>query len=237
MQIAICDDSKDNLALMEDIIDSIKIRDAVIDCFENGESLLNYLSNNSDLFYQIYLLDIEMPGINGLEVAKKIRSVDQRAIIIFVTAFSDYVFSSFEVQPFRFVNKPIDKEKLEDVMHAAVNYIYTSKKYIFISVEKARIQLPCETIMYFEGDKRKINVYTTEDKYSFYSKMSDLEKMIDNNWFVRIHVSYIVNMDYVKAIYTDEIVLNNNIRLPISKKYHKSVKLEHMRYLKWRMGL
>lgn len=237
MQIAICDDSKDNLALMEDIIDSIKIRDAVIDCFENGESLLNYLSNNSDLFYQIYLLDIEMPGINGLEVAKKIRSVDQRAIIIFVTAFSDYVFSSFEVQPFRFVNKPIDREKLEDVMHAAVNYIYTSKKYIFISVEKARIQLPCETIMYFEGDKRKINVYTTEDKYSFYSKMSDLEKMIDNNWFVRIHVSYIVNMDYVKAIYTDEIVLNNNIRLPISKKYHKSVKLEHMRYLKWRMGL
>ncbi len=237
MQIAICDDSKDNLALMEDIIDSIKIRDAVIDCFENGESLLNYLSNNSDVFYQIYLLDIEMPSINGLEVAKKIRSVDQRAIIIFVTAFSDYVFSSFEVQPFRFVNKPIDREKLEDVMHAAVNYIYTSKKYIFISVEKARIQLPCETIMYFEGDKRKINVYTTEDKYSFYSKMSDLEKMIDNNWFVRIHVSYIVNMDYVKAIYTDEIVLNNNIRLPISKKYHKSVKLEHMRYLKWRMGL
>lgn len=237
MQIAICDDSKDNLALMEDIIDSFKIRDAVIDCFESGESLLNHLSNNSDLFYQIYLLDIEMPGINGLEVAKKIRSTDQRAIIIFVTAFSEYVFSSFEVQPFRFVNKPIDKEKLEDVMHAAVNYIYTSKKYIFISVEKARIQLPCETIMYFEGDKRKINVYTTEDKYSFYSKMSDLEKMIDNNWFVRIHVSYIVNMDYVKAIYTDEIVLNNNIRLPISKKYHKSVKLEHMRYLKWRMGL
>lgn len=91
--------------------------------------------------------------------------------------------------------------------------------------------------MYFEGNKRKINVYTTDENYSFYSKMSDLEKMVDNNWFVRIHASYIVNMDYVKVIYSDEIILNNGVRLPISKKYHKSVKLEHMRYLKWRIGL
>ena len=91
--------------------------------------------------------------------------------------------------------------------------------------------------MYFEGDKRKIHVYTTDENYSFYSKMSDLEKMVDNTWFVRIHVSYIVNMDYVKIIYSDEIIMNNGIRLPISKKYHKSVKLEHMKYLKWRIGL
>ncbi|MBE5841269.1 MAG: response regulator transcription factor [Butyrivibrio sp.] len=237
MQIAICDDNKENLALMEDVIENIMIRDVVVDCFETGESLLDYLKKNPDIFYQIYLLDIEMPGANGLEVAKMIREVDNRAIIIFVTAYSDYVFSSFEVQPFRFVNKPIDTHKLEEVIQTAVNYIYTSKKYIFISVDKAKIQLPCEKIMYFEGDKRKINVYTTDENYSFYSKMSDLEKMVDNNWFVRIHVSYIVNMDYVKAIYTDEIILNNGIRLPISKKYHRSVKLEHMRYLKWRIGL
>ena len=67
--------------------------------------------------------------------------------------------------------------------------------------------------------------------------MKEKEKMVDNSWFVRIHVSFIVNMDYVKAIYTDEIVLNNGIHLPVSRKYQRSVKLEHMRYLKWRMGL
>lgn len=237
MRIAICDDSKENLALLEDVVDGLKLRETEVECFENGESLLRYITDSKDNFYQIYLLDIEMPGINGLDTAKQIRDIDKRAIIIFVTAYSDYVFSSFEVQPFRFINKPIDREKLENVIHAAVNYIYTSKRYIFISVDKAKIQLCCEDIMYFEGDKRKVNVYLPEETYSFYSKMSDIEKMVDNSWFVRIHVSFIVNMDYVKAIYTDEIVLNNGVHLPVSRKYQKSVKLEHMRYLKWRMGL
>jgi DNA-binding LytR/AlgR family response regulator len=237
MRIAICDDSKENLALLEDVVDGLKLRETEVECFENGESLLRYISDSKENFYQIYLLDIEMPGINGLETAKQIREIDKRAIIIFVTAYSDYVFSSFEVQPFRFINKPVDREKLENVIHAAVNYIYTSKRYIFISVDKAKIQLCCEDIMYFEGDKRKVNVYLPEETYSFYSKMSDIEKMVDNSWFVRIHVSFIVNMDYVKAIYTDEIVLNNGIHLPVSRKYQRSVKLEHMRYLKWRMGL
>lgn len=237
MRIAICDDSKENLALLEDVVDGLKLRETEVECFENGESLLRYISDSKENFYQIYLLDIEMPGINGLETAKQIREIDKRAIIIFVTAYSDYVFSSFEVQPFRFINKPVDREKLENVIHAAVNYIYTSKRYIFISVDKAKIQLCCEDIMYFEGDKRKVNVYLPEETYSFYSKMSDIEKMVDNSWFVRIHVSFIVNMDYVKAIYTDEIVLNNGVHLPVSRKYQKSVKLEHMRYLKWRMGL
>ncbi len=237
MRIAICDDSKENLALLEDVVDGLKLRETEVECFENGESLLRYITDSKDNFYQIYLLDIEMPGINGLDTAKQIRDIDKRAIIIFVTAYSDYVFSSFEVQPFRFINKPIDREKLENVIHAAVNYIYTSKRYIFISVDKAKIQLCCEDIMYFEGDKRKVNVYLPEETYSFYAKMSDIEKMVDNSWFVRIHVSFIVNMDYVKAIYTDEIVLNNGVHLPVSRKYQKSVKLEHMRYLKWRMGL
>ena len=181
MRIAICDDSKDNLALLEDVVDGLKVRETEVDCFENGKSLLRYLSDSKDNYYQIYLLDIEMPGINGLETAKHIREIDQRAIIIFVTAYSDYVFSSFEVQPFRFINKPVDREKLETVLQAAINYIYTSKRYIFISVDKAKIQLCCENIMYFEGDKRKINVYTVDESYSFYSKMADLEKMVDNN--------------------------------------------------------
>lgn len=237
MKIAICDDSKKSLALLEEVVEKINIRDVEIECFYSGDSLLNHLRKNRDFYYQIYLLDIEMPGINGLEVAREIREKDKRAIIIFITAYSDYVFSSFEVQPFRFINKPIDFEKLEDVIHTAVNYIYTSKKYIFISIEKARIQLCCENVMYFEGDKRKINIYTIDEEYSFYSKMSDVENMVDNSWFMRIHVSYLVNMDYIKAIYLDEIVLNNGIHLPISKKYRKSVKQEYMKYIKWRMGL
>lgn len=237
MRIAICDDSKEQLALLEDVVEKLGIKNAEIDCFYNGDSLLSHLIKKEDFYYQIYLLDIEMPGMNGLEVAKEIRTMDKRAVIIFITSYSDYVFSSFEVQPFRFVNKPVNYEKIEHVMAAAVDYIYSSKKYIFISVEKAKIQICCENIMYFEGDRRKVHVYTIDEEYTFYSKMAQVEDMVDHSCFVRIHVSYIVNMDYVKALYLEEVVLTNGVRLPISKKYRKSIKDVHLKYMKWRMGL
>ena len=64
-----------------------------------------------------------------------------------------------------------------------------------------------------------------------------MEDMVDHSCFVRIHVSYIVNMDYVKALYLEEVVLTNGVRLPISKKYRKSIKDVHLKYMKWRMGL
>ena len=113
MRIAICDDSKEQLALLEDVVEKLGIKNAEIDCFYNGDSLLSHLIKKEDFYYQIYLLDIEMPGMNGLEVAKEIRTMDKRAVIIFITSYSDYVFSSFEVQPFRFVNKPVNYEKIE----------------------------------------------------------------------------------------------------------------------------
>ena len=100
MRIAICDDSKEQLALLEDVVEKLGIKNAEIDCFYNGDSLLSHLIKKEDFYYQIYLLDIEMPGMNGLEVAKEIRTMDKRAVIIFITSYSDYVFSSFEVQPF-----------------------------------------------------------------------------------------------------------------------------------------
>lgn len=237
MRVAICDDNMKCVALLEEAIEKIKIKGVEIDCFYNGDSLLCHLLKKEDFYYQIYLLDIEMPGTNGLEVAKEIREMDKRAIIIFITSYSNYVYSSFEVLPFRFVNKPVDCEKMEQVMNAAVDYIYSSKKYIFITVEKARIQLCCENIIYFECDKRKINVYTITDDYTFYSKMTDVEKMVDDSCFVRIHVSYLINMDYVKALYLNEVLLNDETILPISKKYRKSLKEQHLKYTKWRMGL
>lgn len=237
MRIAICDDNKKFVAQLEEAIEKIKIKNVEIDCFYSGDSLLKYLIRKEDFYYQIYLLDIEMPGTNGLKVAEEIRVFDKRAIIIFLTSHSDYVYKSFEVLPFRFINKPVNYSNLERTISAAIDHIYSSKKYIFISVKNAHIQLCCESIIFFEGDRRKINVYTIDDKYTFYSKMTTIEQMVDDSFFVRIHVSYLINMDYVKAIYLEEVLLTNGMTLPISKKYRKSVREQHLKYSKWRMGL
>lgn len=237
MKIAICDDSKESIAILEDVVEQMKIRGAETDCFYSGDSLLEFVGKQEEYYYQIYLLDIEMPGTNGMETARQIRAKDNRAVIIFITSYDDYVFESFEVLPFRFIRKPVRKEQIREILHAAVDYLYSAKRYLFISVDKEKFQVCCDKIRYFEGEKRKIHIHTTEEELTFYARMAEVEEMVDSSNFVRIHVSFIINLDYVKAFYPDEVLLTDGTRLPISKKYRKSVKDHHLQYTKWRMGL
>lgn len=236
MRIAICDDNKEYSANLENMIENMRIRDIEVDIFDTGQNLLNYLENEERGYYQIFLMDIEMPGINGIDAAKKIREEDQNAVIIFMTSYTEYVFDVFEVQPFRFLSKPFDDEQFKNVMEAAFNYLYTNKKYLMITVDKMKIQLPCDKVMYFEGDKRRITAYTIEQQYTFYNKINDLEQKLNNSWFIRIHASYLINIDYLKELRCDLAVMINGDVLPISKRYKKCVKLEHLRYMKWRLG-
>lgn len=235
MRIAICDDNKVTTACIEEYITSLPFKDIKYDVFYSGDDLIKYIENNQ-ITYNIYFMDIEMPGRTGIETSKYIRIRDKNALIIFVTDHKQYVYDVFDVLPFRFLAKPIDQESLNTVLGEAVEYIRKMKQVFFFKQGKAQLQVPFDEVLYFAGNGRKVRIVTIETEYEYYDKISNIKDQIDMNLFLQIHASYLVNMDKIRLIKDNEVLLENKEVLPISKKFKKEVKELHLKYMEWRCG-
>lgn len=143
VNIAICDDDVKFAGRLEEmLIDyakkcQIKIK---IEVFLDGLELLESIKNQKEL-YDIIFLDIEMKDLNGIEVAKKIRSFDERCLIIYVTSYQSYAIEAYEVQPFRFIVKPINESILYKYWEAALDKFYLIIQLFNSSIKEKYIKL------------------------------------------------------------------------------------------------
>lgn len=123
------------------------------DVFLSGGDLLRCLQSGSH--YNIYLLDIEMPGQNGIEIASVIREQDRDAIIIFITDHKEYVYEVFEVLPFRFLRKPVTAQKLSRILLDAAEHIQVSKRLFFFRSDMTNTSFAAVTFFILRGQEEK----------------------------------------------------------------------------------
>ena len=227
-KIAICDDSKLDRQLLKVVIQTY---------FENNEEefkIFEYeLGDNllDDIEVELLFLDIIM---NGMKIARKLRDIQFKAPIIFLTAHADYAVESYEVYVAGYLLKPYDTNKLtlllDEVLQRSV------QKRIAVKVKKQHRYLEINDIMYVESDKHVLNIHLKDSRViQTTEKLSELEKMINSKRLIRCHQSYLVNMDYIKDAKTD-FILSNDIRIPIRvrgrkeiiERYHKYYSSERM---------
>lgn len=227
-KIAICDDSKLDRQLLKVVIQTY---------FENNEEefkIFEYeLGDNllDDIEVELLFLDIIM---NGMKIARKLRDIQFKAPIIFLTAHADYAVESYEVYVAGYLLKPYDTNKLtlllDEVLQRSV------QKRIAVKVKKQHRYLEINDIMYVESDKHVLNIHLKDSRViQTTEKLSELKKTINSKRFIRCHQSYLVNMDYIKDAKTD-FILSNDIRIPIRvrgrkeiiEKYHKYYSSERM---------
>lgn len=227
-KIAICDDSKLDRQLLKVVIQTY---------FENNEEefkIFEYeLGDNllDDIEVELLFLDIIM---NGMKIARKLRDIQFKAPIIFLTAHADYAVESYEVYVAGYLLKPYDTNKLtlllDEVLQRSV------QKRIAVKVKKQHRQLEINDIMYAESDKHVLNIHLKDSRViQTTEKLSELKKTINSKRFIRCHQSYLVNMEYIKDAKTD-FILSNDIRIPIRvrgrkeiiEKYHKYYSSERM---------
>ena len=237
MNIAICEDSIEIVGILESI---------VFECFENntdrftcdtflsGEELLKNIKTNQTT-YQIYILDIEMGEVNGLEAAAEIRKTDHKAIIIFVTSHNELMQEAFEVTAFHFLVKPINREKTKQVILRALEAVQVKKNTFHYKVRKKINTLYFDQIEYFESYKRKIFIHTSDEVLEYYGTLKELFEQIDTTYFVQIHNSYIVNMDYIKYVDALTVMLVSGDKIAITKKFYKNFNLLYRNYVLKRM--
>lgn len=226
--IAICDDDTIQLDFLENlIIESEKEKDIEVNItkYLSGEDML---ANSDIVNFHIIMLDMEMKEINGIEVARAIREINEEGIIIFITGYKDYVFNVFEVKAFRYLLKPLKKDVFVKAFSDAIETINmkvaTSKNFLHIKRNKEDIIISYNNILYFEKYKNKVLIVTDKENIELYGTMNQLIQLLNMDKFIRVHQGYIANIDNIEVITSKQVLLKNGNRIPISRRNAKEVK-------------
>lgn len=181
MNIAVCDDEKIVREYIKKLIENYTDNVEVYS-FESGCEMLK-----SELEFDIVFLDIEMKGMSGMETAQRIRERQETAgqrknIIIFVTAFLEYMEDAFDVNAYHYLVKPIDEKKLLEGLNRAMKEVCISKeqsnRYIIVKNQGIKTKLFLKDILYIESSNKKIIIHTTNsgsETIETYAKMEEME--------------------------------------------------------------
>lgn len=225
--IGICDDEKGTCAQLEEWCFEYgkqKGIDIVVDVWYTGESLCENIQNKKSQLDMLFL-DIELISTDGIKVGKFLRDElkDLETVIVYISSKRNYAMSLFRIQPIDFLIKPLNKEKIEEVIAYSI-ILYKEKNQTFeFNTRGNNYKIPYKEIIYFYSDNKKINIVLKTREMQFNGKLRDIANKIPDN-FILIHQSYLVNLDYVIECSYELIKMNNGTLLNISKPYRKSVK-------------
>lgn len=230
IRVAICEDEKDTQLLIENYIHNILKNINIeyeIQKYDLGEELLE--SNLKDI--DILLLDIQMGQINGMDTARKIREVDNKMEIIFITSLIDYVQEGYEVRAYRYLLKPIELEELKKHLLTCIKEIENKNSYILIKNKSNTYKIYSNEIKYIEVQKKNMSIHTTNKTFEVIYSLEKIEKDINLDKFVRCHKSFIVNLSYVENIKSNTIILESGEEVPVSRYRYKEVKEKFLKFL------
>lgn len=238
ISIAICDDSTIELDMIETYLNDYPYSKINVIAFSSGERLIHNITKHGER-YPIYILDIEMPKLNGIEAAQKIREHDEESIIIYLTSYSQYMPDVFKVHTFDYLLKPIDKDALFQTIYRAEHLLNCTKTYFQCLSDRAQIVINTEDIYYFEKKARSAFIYTKEGTYHCNQTVSQIMSQLDRTTFTQTHAGFIVNMRYVASIKGDAITLKkappgNEMKseIPLSRKFKKDFKAKFLNLTK-----
>lgn len=170
----------------------------------------------------IVLMDIDMPNMDGILAASKLRKTNKELVIIMLTSKRERFKDAFKVGASRFVTKPIDKEELYEAIENALKDIDSDER-LTVNLSGGEKELKQDKIYLLEVVRNKVNIYLKDNCISVNEPLKNLEERLNSKKFVKVHKSYIVNMKYIKSISGRLIVLENGIKASISARREKEV--------------
>ncbi|GHU40042.1 DNA-binding response regulator [Clostridia bacterium] len=218
MKIAICDDEQHCRESFRQILLACKemLPDLSIASFSSGDELIScYLKQE---MFDVIFLDIEMPGLSGLETGHQIRKMDKNAIIVFLTSFEHYVFQTFEIETFDFLTKPVQMDTAQSLIRRIATKYQHQHYFVHIKWQEQSHSLEVHEIAYVEGYDRHAIFHTnrtgtgnTFKKYECVGKLNDYEKKLNSYGFLRCHQGFLVNMRYITDIGSKQISINRGL--------------------------
>lgn len=220
LRIAVCDDEieiAEELSITIEKVMSEIDKKVKIYTFINSHEMLE-----SHIKFSLIFLDVEMPGLNGIETAQKIREVDSHVQIVYVTNYHDYMKKAYRVHAFDYIQKPIEYESIHTVICDYLKTIRSETNDVveFTTEDSGKILLNANEIITIScGYKRRtVIVITSECEYTCKGTITDIYETLDESEFFMPHRSYIINMSKVKSFKRNEkIIMKDGDEVPLPK--------------------
>jgi DNA-binding LytR/AlgR family response regulator len=190
--------------------------------FKNPLEAFAFLEKNpADLIF----LDIQMPGLNGIEFVKKL---PHKPLVIFTTARHEYAVEAYELDVLDYLVKPLAPERFEKAIQKVLQYAQykqgfkeekTAPRYLLIKADYRVVQISFDDIIFIEGLNEYVKIYTPDKKHITLAAIKDIEQQLPAQEFIRIHKSYLLAKKSIASYNAASVTLRNQTTLPVGRKY------------------
>ena len=234
MRLAVCDDSIAERTLIVSVIDDFFSKlDTTCLPFSSGEELVEYISKTNDSIDAIFL-DIEMGQMDGMTAAHEVRKALPNVPIIFITSHKELAPDGYEVQAFRFVCKPIDRNKLISALSSLKTHLL-SKVSIVVRHNGEDVIIPLDSILWIESDNNDVRIICENKTITTRMRLRDAWNElsdISTGRFAYSHRCTIVNLSHVKSLSSSQVKLDNGASLMLSRGCEKDLKNQLFEYVR-----
>ena len=235
MRIAVCDDE---MIFCQDLQQKIEqyyqSMDILVSIFNNPKELLAYIENKTDYFQAVFL-DIEMPQMDGMTLAGKLKQINEAIDILFLTSHIEQMEEGYEVNAFRFLTKPVQSDKLNRALKA-LEEKQKERRQILIKQDGETHLLQEKEIICIQAENVYLHIYTKEQKFLVREKIKNMEEQLSRQNFIRVHRSYIISLAAVTSYEKGKVWLKNGMQVPVSRKNDEVFQAGILAYMRRQAG-
>lgn len=227
VKLILCDDNASDLKMLcESADDYITQRgfcgEAV--CFSSSEDVLRFSKNSFEGVISVYLLDVIMPGINGIELGRKIREYDKKSKVIYISSSREYSLDAFSVHAFSYLIKPFSREKLFAELDECLSRAEVTPQKLSIKTVNSTAILALSEIIAVEYLNHRLTFHLTDNRRieSIYRRQTfdvQAKEILQTGAFLKVSASYLVNYRNIHAVMIDEFIMCDGSRYKITRKY------------------
>ena len=239
IRVAICDDDS---VMLEETSRTVRLFakanphwNISVSTFQSAFEMLESIEKKTAA-YHIYILDILMPGMNGIELGRHIRKTDDQAVIIFLTSAFEYALESFKVLPMQYLVKPVPEAALYALLEKACQKTTMAEdSQVLVRQKGGMALLKYQQIVFIEYMNHTITYHLNSGKMVTTMVLREsftdcMEKLLQDPRFVKPHASFVLNMDYVQFMTAREFEMAGGKFVPISKRAYSKVRQEYLAY-------